>query len=48
VAFRQEMEDVLERRKDDIRKIIDTYGVPLVESPETLTVRRPNLPRGLI
>jgi hypothetical protein len=48
VAFRQEMEDVLERRKNDIRKIIDTYGVPLVESPETLTVRRPNLPRGLI
>jgi hypothetical protein len=48
VAFRQEMEDVLERRKDDIRKILDAYGVPLVDSTETVTVRRLDLLRGLI
>jgi quinoprotein dehydrogenase-associated probable ABC transporter substrate-binding protein len=32
-AFRDELEGVLERRRVEIRKILDDYGVPLVDVP---------------
>jgi quinoprotein dehydrogenase-associated probable ABC transporter substrate-binding protein len=37
-AFRTELEGVLDRRRDDIRKVLETFGVPLVG--EAVAVRQ--------
>jgi len=33
-AFKKELEDVLERRRSDIQKVLQDYGVPLVAVPQ--------------
>jgi hypothetical protein len=32
-AFRDELDQLMERRRDDIQKLLKEYGVPLVAAP---------------
>jgi mxaJ protein len=38
-AFKQELEAILDRKQSDIRRILEEYGVPLVEPPQSAAER---------
>jgi ABC-type amino acid transport substrate-binding protein len=39
-ALKQELEAILDRKQGDIRRILETYGVPLIEPPQSTAAER--------